>query len=417
MKKYYMRAGKSPFDNFSAYETLMKDSIGGNSGNMLFVHSMFRALMTDENTLIDVNYNKFNIQDCDRINETYDAFVIPMANAFRPKYPEWGKIIPFIDKLKIPCIVTGVGVQLPYEPELNNSYVFDDDVKLFCKKILDKSASIGVRGEITAKYLEKLGFKNHIRVIGCPSMFMRGPKFELKKANDLSFESKICFNGQLSCEKNVWDFFERSFRQFLDYYYIGQGMYDLKNTWAGVPTSSVAINYPINTKHSLLLENRMRFFINTPSWLDFLSQMDFSVGVKIHGTVAALMAGIPAFIFVSDSRTRELAEFHEIPHMKSTDVDRDTTVYSLYRRITEENLLKGYSEKFQNFVSFLNENGLENIYEKEITEPVFDKKIKSINFYPGVESILHMDIEEQAERLDLYWGHMNRKIASLTKRK
>lgn len=202
MKKYYMRAGKSPFDNFDAYETIMKDPIGGNSGNMLFVHSMFRALMLDEDTVIDVNYNKFNIKECERINETYDAFVIPMANAFRPNYPEWKNLLPFIDKLKIPCIVTGVGVQLPYEPDLNCSYSFDDDVKEFCKKILDKSVSIGVRGEITAKYLEKLGFKNHIRVIGCPSMFMRGWNYKVESKKDgLSYLSKISFNGHKSCEK------------------------------------------------------------------------------------------------------------------------------------------------------------------------------------------------------------------------
>lgn len=45
MRRYLMRAGKSPFDNFSPHTVLEKNAIGGNSGNMLFVESMFRALM------------------------------------------------------------------------------------------------------------------------------------------------------------------------------------------------------------------------------------------------------------------------------------------------------------------------------------------------------------------------------------
>ena len=210
MKKYYMRAAKSPFDNFNAWQTLMKDPIGGNSGNMLFVHSMFRTLMLDDNTTIDVNYNQWDLKECEKINETYDAFVIPLANAFRSDFLGWDKMIPFIEKLKIPCIVTGVGVQMDYEPDFNRSYSFDEDAKLFCKKVLEKSASIGVRGEITAKYLENLGFKNHIRIIGCPSMYMNGNNYKITKFVDtLTYESKISFNGQKNVPKTCGIFLKK----------------------------------------------------------------------------------------------------------------------------------------------------------------------------------------------------------------
>lgn len=118
MKKIYMRGGMTPFDNYSPYDVMMKNSIGGNSGNMLFVYSMFRALLT-KNTIIDVNHYSLNLAECEKINETYDAFVIPLANAFRPNFPEMRQLTTFVKKLKIPCVVTGIGVQMPYEPDFS----------------------------------------------------------------------------------------------------------------------------------------------------------------------------------------------------------------------------------------------------------------------------------------------------------
>lgn len=109
MKHYMMRAGKSPLDNFTAYETLMRDTIGGNSGNMLFADSCFRALYVKEKTIVDVNYYKYDKKKADEINEKYDAYIIPLANAFRPGFKEFDRLIEFIRCLKIPCIVVGVG--------------------------------------------------------------------------------------------------------------------------------------------------------------------------------------------------------------------------------------------------------------------------------------------------------------------
>ncbi|WP_047596347.1 polysaccharide pyruvyl transferase family protein, partial [Salmonella enterica] len=78
-----------------------------------------------------------------------------------------------IRKLKIPVIVTGVGLRANYEPQLDEGFSFDEDVTNFVKAVLEKSAQIGVRGQITADYLKKLGFNAELdfRVIGCPSLY------------------------------------------------------------------------------------------------------------------------------------------------------------------------------------------------------------------------------------------------------
>lgn len=278
---------------------------------------------------------------------------------------------------------------------------------------MEKSASIGVRGEITAKYLSKLGFKNHIRITGCPSMFSKGKDLKINvPKNGLSYASKVSFNAQKDCEQFIWDFFERSFRYFKDYYYVAQDAYDLRLLYAGQTSAAAKIHYPCNSSHSLIQENRMKFFVNVASWLEFLSQMDFSIGVKIHGTVLSTLAGTPAFLIAHDARTRELAEYHNIPHMKWSDINEKTNLYNIYETIDFSQVERGHEERFNNFVDFLNENGLDNIYVRN-ERSVFDEKLKEIDFYPMVESILHVDSKEVAQRLDLYYGHINRRIEKL----
>lgn len=53
---------------------------------------------------------------------------------------------------------------------MSNSFPFDEDVKEFIKAVLDRSAKVGIRGEITASYLKRLGFREEIdfTVMGCP---------------------------------------------------------------------------------------------------------------------------------------------------------------------------------------------------------------------------------------------------------
>lgn len=74
----------------------------------MFSGSVEKALSTSVSSVC-VNEFKYKIEDCERINEEYSAFVIPLANAFRDNYKGLDRLIPFIEKLKIPCVVDGVG--------------------------------------------------------------------------------------------------------------------------------------------------------------------------------------------------------------------------------------------------------------------------------------------------------------------
>lgn len=80
---------------------------------------------------------------------------MPLADAFREDFrPVLRNYTQLIRKLKIPVVVTGVGLRANYEPQLDEGFTFDEDVTNFVKAVLEKSAQIGVRGQITADYLK-----------------------------------------------------------------------------------------------------------------------------------------------------------------------------------------------------------------------------------------------------------------------
>ena len=84
-QRILVRAAKSPFRAASARETLAENLIGTNSGNLLFSTAAVRLLSARN---IEVLPERFNVtpDQADEINERYDRFVVPLANAFRPEF-------------------------------------------------------------------------------------------------------------------------------------------------------------------------------------------------------------------------------------------------------------------------------------------------------------------------------------------
>ena len=57
------------------------------------------------------------------------------------------------------------------------------------------------------------------------------------------------------------------------------------------------------TKVEAFLSRHGRVFTQYQDWIDYMKQRSFCFGTRIHGTVAALIAGTPAVLIVHDSRT------------------------------------------------------------------------------------------------------------------
>ncbi|NDZ70642.1 polysaccharide pyruvyl transferase family protein, partial [Streptomyces sp. SID10362] len=65
---------------------------------------------------------------------------------------------------------------------------------------------------------------------------------------------------------------------------------------------------------------KVRLYIDPATWISELRPFDFSFGSRIHGNIAALLAGVPSTVLCGDSRTLELCRYFGIPHRKITEV-------------------------------------------------------------------------------------------------
>jgi polysaccharide pyruvyl transferase WcaK-like protein len=61
-------------------------------------------------------------------------------------------------------------------------------------------------------------------------------------------------------------------------------------------------------------------FFNIPSWMEHYRRFDFVVGLRIHGVMLALQAGVPALCIAHDSRTIELCETMKVPFVHAREV-------------------------------------------------------------------------------------------------
>lgn len=423
MRKILMRSGMTPFDNFSPSKVILKNSIGGNCGNLVFAYSIYRALMT-EGTEIDSTYYRLDYTDSeiDKINEEYDLIVMPLADGFREDFEEKLQAhTRLIRRLKIPAIVIGVGLRAPFEPDLYNGFPFDGAVKKFMDAVLEKSAIVGVRGQITSDYLSSLGYIEglHHMVIGCPSMYMFGRDLNIRDTN-ITSDSFVCINNSIISPKNVLDFIERSSGEFSNGYFIPQRINELKLTYFGIPLSDIndKINYPNSIEHYLYRQDRVRFFINFREWNKFISKADFTFGARIHGSIASVISGTPSLSIPKDARTREIAEYHNLTRVNYTEINSDTSIWDLIEKADFKAPMKNHKRNFENYRKFLKINDLENIFENDgspINTP-FDRKIAKAELQPPLTTYNSCSIHERIMRTNEYVRYSNGIVKRLSER-
>ncbi|MFD0826724.1 polysaccharide pyruvyl transferase family protein [Neobacillus sp. M.A.Huq-85] len=402
MKDILIRSGISPLDTFDAPHMIVNNSIGGNVGNLVYAFSVFRTLMTEETT-ITPDYYDIDPDKADEINEKYSCYIIPLADAFRNDFvSSLRKYTKLIKKLTIPVVVIGVGLRAPFEPKLNEGFPFDGDVKAFVSAVLEKSGMIGVRGEITSQYLSKLGFREDIdhTVIGCPSMYAFGRELQIRETN-ITTDSMVCVNSSRLSPKNVLDFITRGMDDFPNHYFIPQWLKEMRLTFAGAPAiAGSSKNYPVAMSHPTYMNNRVRFFLNVSTWLDFLRQADLSFGARLHGNIAATIAGTPSILIPKDARMRELAEYHNLTHVNANEITSKTRLSDIIEKSDFRAPVKTQAGNFDKFISFLNKNKLEHIYKDNQTSVrvPLDEKLADIQPLPPISPISSCELQEITER-------------------
>ncbi|MFI7497857.1 polysaccharide pyruvyl transferase family protein [Streptomyces sp. NPDC049687] len=414
MKRILLRSGKSPFDVVPVEEALHRDVFATNAGNLIFSDAAHKILTVPGSTEVVSNGIATTLGAAGRINEEYDAFVVPLANAFRPSFEaSLRRLTQLISKLKIPVVVLGVGAQAGLDNDPARLKAMEPAVREFVSAVLDHSASIGVRGEFTAKYLTDMGFKD-VEIIGCPSLFMYGDRLEVeKRAAALTPESRIAVNGSHSAVRSggLDPIITRTHAHYPNLCFIGQNLTDARQLhWRDVDSPAGKIKQmPTHPDHPMYREGKVRVYVDPVTWIDDLKEYDFSFGSRIHGNIAALLAGTPVTVLCGDSRTLELCRYFEIPHRQLDKVPSDVDAAVLYEEADFGALTGNHRERFDRFTSFLDKNGLENTFTHGDGGADFEEKLRKLNFPAGVRPWIDADLASLTSR----FGWLQQRITEL----
>ncbi|MGN1419662.1 MAG: polysaccharide pyruvyl transferase family protein [Acutalibacteraceae bacterium] len=391
---------------YSPHDVILNNLMGGNIGNWLYQYSLYRALMTDENVAIDAfdfNKNSMDKDFIDRVNEQYDAFILPLANAFKLSFKEeLIKLTDFISKLKIPCIVIGIGIQCKLGKDFSQAFELSDLAKKFIKTVLEKSAIIGLRGENTAEFFKSLGFKEDVdyTIIGCPSMYMHGAHLPEPSPFVYSDDKLYSYNSKVEHENNkIISLLGGFTKEHSNYVYVPQRLGDIIRCYYGMDYRKNYIT-PLSGDRFFNEKNAV-CFANVPSWINYMKEnVDFSIGTRIHGNVAAVLAGVPSLIIANDQRVAELAQYHNIPFVTIDKINKKDTIEHLTDGVDFSSVNKGHRERFNHFVDFLEKNGLNTAYSKnrDVKEVYFDQVQNALDFSTDVLAFKALNNAQKIKR-------------------
>lgn len=298
----------------------------------------------------------------EEVNATCTALVMPFADHFRndrvfllDRYADLAR------KVKIPVVVPCIGVRSD-----NVSAETSAAAKRFISAVLDKSAMIGLRGETTARYLEKLGFirDRHFTVVGCPSIYAAGldlppmswpenPRSCVFGMNERAGEAVNRFLFDSARKLPVHRLVSQKDVEFI-HYFVSKSMRS---------ESTHRIPWYHEMIVSMIQDGNYRFFFNLNSWKRCLRSVDCSMSCRIHGSILAVLCGIPAVIVPFEGRTRELAEYHAIPSISPEEIAVGDTIEKFSARFDFDTMRKRHRENFVHFLDFMHQNGLKTVFD------------------------------------------------------
>jgi hypothetical protein len=410
-----IRAGKAPHDIVGAEAALAYGDngvFGANVGNLLFSDSVYRALNVPGARVVADSFQVERTGDAARaaarIADGFDAYVLPLANAFRGGFARnLDRLSSVIEKLTMPVVVIGVGMQQRLDEDRSViDDATDEAVVRFMRAVLDRSPRVGVRGEETADYLKGLGFgPEHVEVIGCPSVYDVGPDFRAAgPSGTLTTESPIAINVTPTVAgmgKLLMEVAER----YPHSVFVPQQHEQLALLLWGEPIpyrdrpKRVSPGIPVDTNHPLYRQDRILFPLGTLTWRRFLATQRFAFGNRVHGTIAALTAGIPAMLLSHDYRTRELARHHQIPYREVPHGVGSIDIAELYESTDVSAFNRALPENFRRYVAFLDANGLTHIHQPGHANPEYAARLERLNDTPLVHSLYSGDTETLIGRL------------------
>ncbi len=248
--------------------------------------------------------------------------------------------------------------------EKGDIYLTEDMVYILTQ--IAERNEIGVRGEKSAEILNSYGIKN-VRIVGCHSLFYHNIRdYQIKKKDrkikKINFNFNQCyqdfFQSHLDFCRSSAVFFEYIYRYFKSHAY--EIHYSMQTSfmkeWMG---------YNNFTHYEYVKEFPLKtgtYYFSVDDWIEGIRSCDFSLGTQFHGSVAAILSGVPALIFNIDDRMKELCQVHNIPNIDIEDFDKNKTLEYYFDKTDYTEFNKNYGALYDNFLEYCSKNEIKLRY-------------------------------------------------------
>lgn len=305
------------------------ESLGRNTGNNTFWSSIEHLFNPDI-----IPYDKKEILSNYKLLISTDLIWIREG-------VDYSYLTPIFESINYNVVLLSVGLQ---SNEMKEDFHIHDSVINLLKNV-EKKKTVGVRGEYTYRILKKYGI-NNMMVIGCPSMYYwNNRNFKVIKNDNMPFvllSNFRAFYGKITeIEKKYLKYIINNKSRFIEQNKID---YDKLQD-----IDSAQKNY--------LIENSKVYFTNH-EWLKGIWNYTFAMGLRFHGNVMALRAGIPALFITTDTRTTEMTEYFGLPSLNINDFDDEKKLDYYLELADYKKFNNKYPKIFDKFITFLTKNGM-----------------------------------------------------------
>lgn len=299
---------------------------GQNTGNLIFSAAVLRLVR-------GLARAPREITDLSEIAEACDGVVLAAANWLQPAR-DLGEMAALIEEMDKPTVVLGLGAQAQGDqiPELPRGSL------RFLKAVSERSASISVRGTFSAEVLEHYGIHN-VTVTGCPSLLYhldRPAEIAPRAPQDPDRPLRLGLNGDLPGDRlpardtprhGRGRFMLREAVRLGAHYTAQTELPLMRVAREGLPPDdpawpllSQALEIPDPARLTTWARAHVQMFGRAEDWIAWAGTRDLVIGTRLHGVIAALLAGRPALLLTHDSRTAEMAREAAIPALEADPV-------------------------------------------------------------------------------------------------
>lgn len=311
----------------------LSQASGNNMGNFAFRHAL-QFLLEDLHLFTPVRWPEFSqIAQKEKVGNV----VVSCANWLGLSEQDESSNLnraKAIELVECNVVSFGLGVQAKLTETLPK---LGPNTERLAKTLAERAKLLSVRDVLTQDTLEAIGINNTV-VTGCPSNFInsdpqlgasivqRAGKFVRR---DLTWaDLRSCISEASGGHPLSGKLISNTLKMLAETpaFYVVQSpallpfMIEDRNQIPG----SYRSNNPFEDDRTLerVLKAKTLHFSHMDSWMDFGRTCDIGFGMRIHGTMLPLQAGLPSVLVAHDTRTIGLAEKMGIPWVSPEDFAR-----------------------------------------------------------------------------------------------